>query len=164
MASTVSIIPESTPQPQDSVITVPNVLLPVMEMPRRQQFPANLGTTFAQGFCRSDQITITNGALVTSFTAIMVPGIWDFNYQISYEANYANANPIALDGQLFLRQPTVLDVQLFHTAARIGRFLLAPPSVRLVLDKETTVILRAAANGVGQTHTIEAFIQANRLL
>ena len=128
MASTVSIIPESTPQPQDSVITVPNVLLPVMELPRRQQFPANLGTTFAQGFCRTDQITVTNGAAVTSFSAIMVPGICDFNYQISYEANYANANPIALDGQFFLRQPTVLDVQLFHTAARVSRWKLRNPS------------------------------------
>jgi len=161
---TVSVIPEASPEPQDSVITVPNLLLPVMEIPRRHQFPANLGTEFAQSFLRTDQLTLTNGPLLQSFSAVLVAGIWDFNYQISYEANYTNANPIAVDGALLLRQPVATDCFLFHTAARISRLVIAPPPVRLVLQAPTTVVLRLGANGAAQTHTIEAFMQAQRLL
>lgn len=143
------------------------LLSPVLfgDLPHPVQNPANLGTLFADSFTMINQGTITNtGGGLSQSACSLVPGIWDLSFILDFEFNWLDANPLATDAVMKLRQDAASDIFVFQTAARVSRTLLHLPTRRYVFDRQVNVLNQLGGNGVGQTSTFNAFITGNRIL
>lgn len=155
------------PNAGDVTLVIPPSLLLTGWTPFPELIPANLGTIFAGSFSRPFQGTITNtGGGLTDTSFLYVPGIWRIRHTLHMEANWTNANPIALDFVLKLRvsSPTIPESFVFTRAARISSVVVALPPRIYSFNQTMIQVHLIGGNGVGQTSTFEVFTEAERLL
>lgn len=158
-----SLLRVATPEDNDAVLRIPNTVLEPIPYPH--SFPSNGGTLFTDSFTIIGQSTITNtGGGFAASLCQMVPGVWRLTCGIDSEFNWLNANPLATDNFLFLRQGAANDIALWFSAARVSRVVLDLNPRTHTFAAQTDLRLNQNGNGVGQTSTFNVVVHAVRLL
>lgn len=155
----------ATPGPFDSAIEIPASLVPTIPLTSPEQIPCNLGDIVSRSFSRVADTSVTNSAAITTPIVTLTPGLWKLQANISFEANFANANPIALDGVFAYAYTDALAIEniVWKSAARISRITVPIESFVILLEKNCRLAHKTGANGVGQTTTLEIFLRGTRL-
>lgn len=155
-----------TQNPLDSNISVPNVLLPVIEIPNAVVSAQELNsdaTLQRDTFHRDSSVTVSNAAMSDQVFVNLAPGLWDITLICRQLANYTNLGRFAF-----------VYASVNGTAGSV--FLFSSAAVTNVVDREIIkfrvavanaagygIFTQVAANGVGESQRLDTAIIANRM-
>lgn len=153
--------------PDDGVIEVPATLAPVAMVPEPQRmFTFGTFDTVAKrtSFACTSQQTVANGAINDQAVAVLAPGLWHVTILANYVANYNNQADF---GEVYISDSTGI-TNTGHSLWRIRAQTLANDSfsIRYWVSNplaEYCINTFLSANGVGESHSIDVNVMANRV-
>lgn len=152
------------PGPLDSQLVFRQDIQPVIEAPLPMMMSVATGQQPNTSFSRTFAQTATNTGGIGVTHVILSAGLWRLTLNVWFEFNFANASPVALDGNVRLVDPnTGQFLELCSQSARIGWMVWPVPPRDYLLDRAMALQTVILANGAGQTTNIILNVHANRL-
>lgn len=156
-------VERAIPELDDTQLSVPNVLLPLLETPRAVDLGTD--TTLRSSGMRTMLSRVLNGADSIQPFVTLTKGIWRLNIEQAYSSNYQSTGNN--DGDGFLR----MQLDGSFTIECAGFYAHTSPGSQV---RSTTWVLNVRGNlvidqflrgnGVGQEHRLYTVLLANKML
>jgi len=153
----------SIPEPDDNVVSVPSMLVPVAQIPRAFDIANN--TVLTNSGMRFAISRVVNGGDTFATVATLSKGLWRLMFCQNYSSNYASTGATSGDG--FLR----FTLDSGFTFEWSGFFAAVNPGAQRLnftmdLNVRGSLLIEHAlkANAVGQEHRLYTTLLANMML
>lgn len=146
----------ATPEAEDSNLSIPNVVLPVIELSRAFR-SGSTDQPFSNTFAASGAIRVVNGAAVTADLAQVGKGLWRLYLSFSYHSNYTSTGATFTDSGWGLTQNALrTDQALWYANTNLSQ----NKQITMVINFPSTTIIQyfLSANAVAQEHRLAASV------
>lgn len=155
---------DGTQVPADGQLQVPNVLQPVIAIPEVLRVATDAAAAEALTSTSCHQVwTVANAALDDRELIRLFPGVWRVFITMAYFANFTNS---ADKGEVYLnKDDTNTATTIWRTWAVTSDQQAAQVTFDFAHDDARGISINGllTANGVGESHTLDVGIFANRL-